>query len=80
METIDTNQLTALVRSAIFDAASRLTMPAKRISYTFRDAAEATGLPWTQIRDAHSRGEFKATKKGKSWVVTHDELLRWVRT
>lgn len=53
---------------------------ANRLAYTFTEAARLVGLARNTFRDAHSRGEFKARKSGKRWLVSRRELLRWLES
>lgn len=52
--------------------------PTQRLAYTLAEAAELCGLPKSTLRNAHSRGEFRAVKRCRKWLVRRDELLRWL--
>lgn len=54
--------------------------PQQKLAYTFDQAAELIGIPRNTLRDAHSRGEFRAKKVGKRWLVLHSELERWLQS
>jgi len=69
-------ELRALIKSAVAEALA--SESAGRLAYTYRQAGEACGLPWTRIRDAHHRGELRAKRVGRTWLITRAELLRWL--
>lgn len=79
MTTTSETQLSNIVRAAVLETLASLErLPSNRLAYTFVEAGEALGIPWQRVRDSHSRGEFRAKKVGKTWMVTREELLRWL--
>lgn len=60
------------VREAIAKANS------DRIAYTIDQAAEAVGIHRNTMRDAVSRGELRAVKRGRRWLISREALVRWV--
>lgn len=51
-----------------------------RIAYTLPEAARIAGVSRTRIFDAVRREELTIRKAGRSSIVTHDELLLWIRS
>ena len=71
--------IAAIVRQTVAEVLSRVApLTDQRLAFTLEQAGDACGLPWTRLRDAHARGEFVARKVGRTWIVTRDELLRWL--
>lgn len=77
LESHSNSDLRQLIRSAVSEA---IAAPSEPLAYTFRQAADAVGLPWTRIRDAHSRGELRAKRVGRTYLISRRELLRWLET
>jgi excisionase family DNA binding protein len=50
----------------------------ERLGYTVDAAAEALGLNPHVIREAISRGELKARKRGRYWLIRRDYLEQWL--
>lgn len=73
---MDNNELEAIV-----DRAVKKTLELRqddRLAYTIDEAAPLVGLPRNTLRDAVSRGELKAVKRGKRWMIRRDLLLKWL--
>ena len=51
-----------------------------RIAYTLPEAARIAGVSRTRMFDAVRRGELTIRKVGRSSIVTHEELLIWIRS
>jgi hypothetical protein len=51
-----------------------------RIAYSLPDAARIAGVSRTRIFDAVRRGELTIRKAGRSSIVTHDDLLAWIKS
>lgn len=51
-----------------------------RIAYTLPEAARIAGVSRTRIFDAARRRELTIRKAGRSSIVTHDDLLAWIRS
>lgn len=68
------SELVSQIVAAVLD---RLP-PAERLAYPFREAANLCGMPERTFRDAWSRGEFRAARRGGKLYVTRAELLRWL--
>lgn len=49
-----------------------------RLAYTIDEAAPLVGLNRNTLRDAISRGELKAVKRGMRWMIRKDLLLKWL--
>lgn len=73
----DPEELATLARIAVREALATLP-PKERLAYTLAEAAALCGLPKSTLRDAHSRGEFRAVLRCRKWLVTRDELVRWL--
>jgi hypothetical protein len=71
--------IAAIVRQTVAETLQRVgPLNDQRLAFTLQQAGDACGIPWTRLRDAHARGEFTARKVGRTWLVTRDELLRWL--
>jgi hypothetical protein len=51
-----------------------------RIAYSLPEAARIAGVSRTRIFDAVRRCELTVRKAGRSSIVTHDDLLAWIRS
>jgi hypothetical protein len=51
-----------------------------RIAYTLPEAARIAGVSRTRIFDAARRRELTIRKAGRSSIVTHDDILAWIRS
>jgi hypothetical protein len=52
---------------------------APRISYAMEEVPVVTGLPRTKIYEAVREGKLTVRKSGRSSIVEHDELVRFVK-
>lgn len=53
-------------------------LPADRIGYPEREAADAMGVPWYTLRNARLKGEITAKKLGRGYVYSRRALLAWL--
>jgi hypothetical protein len=51
-----------------------------RIAYSLPEAARIAGVSRTRIFDAARRRELTIRKAGRSSIVTHDDLVAWIRS
>jgi Helix-turn-helix domain len=51
-----------------------------RLAYPLPEAARIAGVSRTRIFDAVRRQELTIRKIGRSSIVTHDDLLAWIRS
>jgi hypothetical protein len=51
-----------------------------RIAYSLPEAARIAGVSRTRIFDAVGSRELTIRKAGRSSIVTHDELLAWIKS
>jgi hypothetical protein len=51
-----------------------------RIAYQLPEAARIAGVSRTRIFDAVRRQELTIRKAGRTSIVTHDDLLDWIRS
>jgi hypothetical protein len=51
-----------------------------RIAYQLPEAARIVGVSRTRIFDAVRRQELTIRKAGRTSIVTHDDLLDWIRS
>jgi hypothetical protein len=51
-----------------------------RIAYSLPEAARLVGLSRTRIFDAVRRQELTIRKVGRASIVTHDDLVAWIRS
>jgi hypothetical protein len=51
-----------------------------RIAYSLPEAARIAGVSRTRIFDAVRGRELTVRKAGRSSIVTHDDLLAWIRS
>jgi len=49
-----------------------------KIAYTYAQAAEATGVGETRIKEAVRNGELTVRYPSSKPIIEHDELLAWV--
>lgn len=67
------NELRAIIHDEIHNA-----LGVKKIAYTMREAATATGVSPTLIRAAVRRGDLTANYAGAKPLFAPEELSRWV--
>ncbi len=80
MSVVD-NQIAEIVRLTVQEVLEKLdgAQAKSRLGYTFKEAAEALGLSSVKcVREAHARGEFKARRMGKTYIIPRSELLAWL--
>lgn len=66
---------------AIIDHAVAATLERVRpevLAYTLKKAAEAVSLPYSTLRDAAYRGEFRTVMRCSKRMVLREELIRWL--
>jgi Helix-turn-helix domain len=51
-----------------------------RLAYSLPEAARIAGVSRTRIFDAVRRQELTIRKIGRSSIVTHDDLLEWIKS
>jgi excisionase family DNA binding protein len=51
-----------------------------RIAYPLPEAARVTGVSRTRIFEAVRRQELTIRKAGRASLVTHDDLMAWIRS
>jgi hypothetical protein len=51
-----------------------------RIAYTLPQAARIAGVSRTRIFEAVRKQELTIRKAGRASIVTHDDLLAWIRS
>jgi hypothetical protein len=51
-----------------------------RIAYSLPEAARIAGVSRTRIFDAVRSRELTIRKAGRSSIVTHDDLVAWIRS
>jgi hypothetical protein len=51
-----------------------------RIAYQLPEAARIAGVSRTRIFEAVRRQELTIRKAGRTSIVTHDDLLDWIRS
>ena len=51
-----------------------------RIAYQLPEAARIAGVSRTRIFDAVRRQELTIRKAGRSSIVTHDDLMAWIKS
>lgn len=69
------NELRAIIHDEIQHA-----LGVKKIAYTMREAATATGVSATLIRAAVRRGDLTSNYAGAKPLFTPEELSRWVNS
>ncbi len=55
------------------------TAPPPRISYAIEEVPTVTGIPRTKIYEAVRDGRLTARKNGRSTIIEHAELMRYVQ-
>ena len=55
-----------------------MSLEVDRISYTIQQAAQATGLSESEVRQAYRDGEFTVHHRGKRVLIRRDDLDAWV--
>lgn len=68
-------EIAEIVKAAVAAALAAVPAPLPRLLYTFREAAEATGLPWTWFRDQSNAGQIPTVKVGKYRKISAAQLL-----
>jgi hypothetical protein len=51
-----------------------------RVAYPLPEAARIAGVSRTRIFDAVRKQELTIRKAGRASIVTHDDLLAWIRS
>jgi hypothetical protein len=69
-----------LIKEILEETLIVLSWPAGRVALNETEAAETCGLNRTTLRDLRLAGKVKASKVGKRWVYTRDDLLRALKT
>lgn len=50
----------------------------ERLGYTVKDLAAALGISARSVLCALDRGELKAKKIGRNWIVSRKEVDKWL--
>lgn len=50
----------------------------ERAAYSLAEVAQLTGLARRTIQDAVSRGELKAVRRCRRWIVRRESLQSWL--
>ncbi|MFZ0148123.1 MAG: helix-turn-helix domain-containing protein [Xanthobacteraceae bacterium] len=51
-----------------------------RIAYTLPEAARIAGVSRTRIFEAVRKQELTVRKAGRASIVTHDDLVAWIKS
>lgn len=51
-----------------------------RVAYPLSEAARVVGVSRTRIFDAVRKQELTIRKAGRASIVTHDDLMDWIRS
>lgn len=70
-------RLSILIATAI-KAADQARPPLNKLAYNIAEAAEAVGLTPKGIRAAIECGELRAVKRRGKWLISRDNLKRWL--
>jgi hypothetical protein len=70
----------SLVRIARRSVQTEKGLQMNRISYQLPEAARIAGVSRTRIFDAVRKQELTIRKAGRASIVTHDDLLAWIRS
>ena len=76
---MDSSEIEALARQIAIAVVETIdAKPSDRLGYTIKGAAAAVGLSPGVIRDAISRGEISAVKRGRYWMIRREAMIRWL--
>lgn len=50
----------------------------EKLGYTVKDLAASLGISTRSILNALDRGELKAKKIGRNWIVSRKEVDKWL--
>lgn len=50
----------------------------EKLGYTVKDLAASLGISTRSILNAMDRGELKAKKIGRNWIVSRKEVDKWL--
>lgn len=73
---MDNQEIQTAVRLAVAEVFEK--HDPDKLGYTVESAAKALDVEKHVIRDAISRGELSARKRGRYWFIRKDYLMRWL--
>jgi hypothetical protein len=68
-------EIAEAVAAGVRAAFAAAPAPLPRLLYTFKEAGEATGLPWTWFRDQSNAGHIPTVKVGRYRKISAAQLL-----
>lgn len=69
---------TASVKGAGMNEEKQEEKKVERLGYTVKDLAAALGISARSVLCALDRGELKAKKIGRNWIVSRKEVDKWL--
>jgi hypothetical protein len=69
-----------LLKAGLLETATPFCYPQPPLAYPIEDVPEKTGIPRTKVYDAIRKKKLTARKAGRSTIIEHPELVRYLKT
>jgi hypothetical protein len=69
-----------LLKAGLLESSAPSAYPQPPLAYPIEDVPARTGIPRTKVFDAIRKKELMARKAGRSTIIEHPELVRYIKT
>jgi hypothetical protein len=69
-----------LLSAGLLESGAPSSDPQPPLAYPIEDVPEKTGIPRTKVYDAIRKKKLTARKAGRSTIIEHPELVRYLKT